>query len=129
MSIGFGVAGAILGGSPELHTVWRVDGVSIGFGVSCAIFGGSLKLQRTGWVDGVRVDLAWQAPYSEAVRSSTQYGWLMVREWVWRAGHLVGGSLELHRTGWADGVRVDLAWQAPYSEAVRSSRRQVGLMV
>ncbi len=119
--------------------------------MSGAVFRGSPDLQRTGWADCAKVADAWQAPCSEAVWSSRGPAGLIVREWLlhgrrhvrrqtrapedrlrwWceRGSGVFRGSLELQRTGWADGVRLDFAWQAPCSEAVLSSRGQAGLAV
>jgi hypothetical protein len=45
------------------------------------------------------------------------------------AGTQLGGSPVLQRTSRADGVRMDFAWQVPYSQAVRSCTRDAWLMV
>ena len=58
-------------------------------------------LQRTGWADGVGKHLVYCSV----------------------AGTVPGGSPELHMVWLVDGEKVDLAWQAPYSEAARSLQR------
>ena len=45
------------------------------------------------------------------------------------AGAAFRGSPELQKIGWANDAKVDLAWEALYSEVDRSSRKEAGLMV
>ena len=93
------------------------------------MLGGSQKLQRASSSDGANTNVAWQAPCSEAVRSSRGQAGLMARGWARRGRAAIGGSPELKKGERADGARMDLAWQAPCSEALRSSRGRAGLMV
>ena len=94
-----------------------------------AVLGGSPEFKKGEWVDGATMYLAWQAPYAEAVRSSRRQAGLLVENGFGAAATQLGSSPVLQRTSRADGVRMDFAWQVPYSQAVRSCTRDAWLMV